>query len=382
MTEAADLKVLYIFGSFGGGGTEHHFVELMRQRDGSSLYPHVFIISLNDDTADALINDGIPVSFVPKKPPFFPGAHLLKSLVLLTRILRTEKFDVIQTYFFNGQFYGASLARLFGHKSIVSNREDMGFAHNKLELMLLRLTNRFVNRIVCIAQTVASACERSERISAAKIEVIHNGVPELPDHSIQGNTRTDDCLPMTVICVANMNFRIKGHEYLLRGIKSIRDRGYAVTLSLIGDGLLKPELRMLTESLGIGDAVSFLGYCDDVHSRLIDADFFVSPSLTEGLSIAILEAARAGLPIVATDVGGNSEIVQHEHNGLLIPSKDSDAIADGIVRLILDAKLRDRMARNARDTVRKQFSIQRTLDSYIKLYRSLVSEAATETIDG
>lgn len=374
--------MLYIFGSFGGGGTEHHFVEMMRQRDLKSILPQVFIISRNDETSDALVHDGIPVHFVPKTPTLVPGILLLKSLFLLVKVMRQERFEVAHTFFFNGQFYGATLARLLGVKAVVANREDMGFAHNSLQLVLLRVTNRLVDKVVCIAQTVARACLESEGIQPEKVEVIHNGIAVSRADAVSTPRSQQDKSAVEIVCVANMNFRIKGHEFLLRAIRMVRERGVAVKLSLVGDGMLRSELQALSESLGIAGAVEFLGYIQGVDQRLAESDIFVLPSLTEGLSIAILEAARAGLPIIATNVGGNPEIVRHDYNGLLVPSSDSAAIADAIVRLTSDRDLCVRLSENARATVEQEFSIRSTLDSYTQLYRRFVVEDENGQISG
>ena len=113
---------------------------------------------------------------------------------------------------------------------------------------------------------------------------------------------------------------IKDQATLLRAVRVVCDRKPGFRLDIVGDGPSRPELESLRAELGLGEAVAFRGYQEDVRPFLSAADFFVLSSISEGISIALLEAMAAGLPAVATDVGGNREVILQGETGLLTPA--------------------------------------------------------------
>jgi glycosyltransferase involved in cell wall biosynthesis len=140
---------------------------------------------------------------------------------------------------------------------------------------------------------------------------------------------------------------------------------------LIGDGSLRAELEQRAASLGIGDRVSFLGARDDIPEILASVDIAVLTSDSESLSNAILEAMAARLPVVAFNVGGNSELI-NEHRGFLIEASDEDKFADAIVRLLSDSQLRREQGDRAWRFVKENFSLNRIKGKYEDLYLTLL----------
>jgi len=146
----------------------------------------------------------------------------------------------------------------------------------------------------------------------------------------------------------------------------------SVKLRIIGDGPQADELRALTLALNLGDSVEFFGYCQDVPAELAKADLFVLPSYAEGNSNAILEAMRAGLPIVATRVGGAAIQVGSEGERFLVPPSDRQALADGLHELIEDEALRIRIGEAMRARIQSVFSIDRVAAIYEQTYQLIL----------
>jgi glycosyltransferase involved in cell wall biosynthesis len=170
---------------------------------------------------------------------------------------------------------------------------------------------------------------------------------------------------------------IKRLDVLLRAVAVARsagsDRGVPVHLALAGDGEIRGELEELARSLGIGGAVSFLGYRRDLPELAAAADIAAISSDNEGTPVSLIEAGAASLPAVATDVGGVSEVVLEGETGLLSPAGDHDALGASVVRLAADAELRGRMGTRAREHVLQRYSIDRLLADIDALYEELLT---------
>jgi glycosyltransferase involved in cell wall biosynthesis len=161
-----------------------------------------------------------------------------------------------------------------------------------------------------------------------------------------------------LFCVARLSSE-KGLSFLIQGLKLLRDRGLDLELRLAGDGPRRIQLEQTARSLGISNYVHFLGYLteDAVISELRDADIFVLPSFIEGLPVSAMEAMAVGLPVIATNIAGTSELVEDGKNGVLIRPSDAQALADAVVRLIEDYDFRQRAANLARAKVVNEFDV-------------------------
>jgi glycosyltransferase involved in cell wall biosynthesis len=147
----------------------------------------------------------------------------------------------------------------------------------------------------------------------------------------------------------------------------------SIRFDVVGDGPLRDELSALAGNLGVGSDVRFLGYRDDIAPLLDRADLFVLPSRAEGISNALLEAMAVGLPVVASAVSGNTDVIEPEVNGLLVEADDPASLAATVLRLLDEPGLRRRLGGEARRTVETRYSIEHVGERYVDLYRELVS---------
>ena len=145
-----------------------------------------------------------------------------------------------------------------------------------------------------------------------------------------------------------------------------------ITFLAVGDGPDRDKIVLLHNELGLGDRFILSGFQDNIGDYLNIFDIFVLASRKEGMGTSILDAQAAGLPVVACAAGGIPEIVRHEHNGLLVPPKNPQALADAIVRLVSNMNIRREFSRNAKASVR-DFSIEKTVDKNIQLYHDLLA---------
>ncbi len=171
----------------------------------------------------------------------------------------------------------------------------------------------------------------------------------------------------------------KGLTHLLYAWKQVMARSSRqVVLRLVGEGPQGAELGTLAETLGLGQGIEFVGYSGNVSHELAGADLFVLPSYAEGNSNAILEAMRAGLPVVATRVGGAEIQVGHEGHGLLVPPRDREALAARLLELIGDPQLRIRIGTAMRQRVEGVFAIERVAAVYEQAYEKMLSDRRDE----
>lgn len=164
---------------------------------------------------------------------------------------------------------------------------------------------------------------------------------------------------------------VKDQERLIRAFAHVRSKVPGAVLVIVGDGDLRPQLQQLVEELGLQESVRLLGDRGDVPQLLSGMELFALSSLSEGYSVALIEACAASLPIVATDVGGNHEIVRDGINGKLVPAGDASALADALLGMLADANGAQEMGRAGRDWALSEASFRTMASRYERLYADL-----------
>jgi glycosyltransferase involved in cell wall biosynthesis len=169
----------------------------------------------------------------------------------------------------------------------------------------------------------------------------------------------------------------KGHRYLLQAVADLRHSHPKIRLVIFGDGYLNNQLRAQAASLGLGGVVQFAGFRDDLDEFIGCFDLLVHPALAEGLGVAALKAAAAGVPVVGFNAGGLKEAVDNTTTGLLVPPEDVDELRRAIARLMDDEPTRQQMSIAGRERMQKEFSIDTMADKHVLLYESVLKEYGT-----
>jgi colanic acid/amylovoran biosynthesis glycosyltransferase len=180
---------------------------------------------------------------------------------------------------------------------------------------------------------------------------------------------------LRIITTGSLIWR-KGHEFALLAVARLRDRGIAARMEIIGEGPERARVLYTAHDLGLDDAVTLPGRLppEQVRDRLRAADVFLLPSLSEGISNAVLEAMACELPVVTTDCGGMGEAVDDGVEGFVVPVREPHAMAEALARLALDAGLRRQMGRAARQRVERDFDLRQQIDRWVDLCRRVVTE--------
>ena len=243
----------------------------------------------------------------------------------------------------------------------IANRREINAHRSIAALAIQRAAYACAHRIVANSRAVNDRL-RAELVPARKIAVISNGLAvEVFRRHVARPT------PRRVVTVANLRPE-KCHDVLIDAAAEVLRRFPDARFEFVGSG---PELGTLRERAricGVAHAVAFLGHREDVADRLADADIFVLPSRSEAFPNALLEAMAAGLPVVASAVGGILELVDDGRNGLLVPAGDPRALADRLCRLMAEANLGERLGEQARRHVESRYSFDRMVAAFEKLY--------------
>jgi sugar transferase (PEP-CTERM/EpsH1 system associated) len=358
------------------GGLEKMVVSLLLSLDPATYKARVICYDRLGTLAACLERAGIGVWLLERNP----GVDLA-YLVRLIRQLSSEPVDLLHLHNPTAFFYGAVSGWLAGVPAVVYTDHGRDLQSSSRN----RLTHRFlsgrVDQVVAVSESVRRHLVEREGVPAARVMVIRNGISgdafKGPNrrHEVRAELRLREDQP--VVGVVGRLDPVKNHALLMRAMKRILDRLPAVRLLVIGDGPLRVELEALATSLRIKDHVAFLGNRADVPELLSAIDLFVLPSVSEGLSLTLIECCAAGKPAVATDVGGNREVVMQGETGLLVPSEDEKALAVAVLDLLTDARRSAAMGRAARRRFEAEFSLDTMVSQYRALYERVSGRAGS-----
>lgn len=288
--------------------------------------------------------------------------------------------NLLHTHQYTPFFYAALSRRLGSTPPILFTEHGRHYPDDRNPKRVL--ANRWLlkpsDRITAVGRFVKQALVENEGIAEGRIKVIYNGIdpdafppadPESRSHA-RRLLGIDDQTPL-VMQVARFH-PVKDHETAVRAFAETLSFVPKAVLCLVGDGGQRPTIETLCGEMGIQDHVRFLGVRDDVAQLIPGADAFMLSSVSEGVSVTLLEAMATGLPIAATDVGGNPEVVEHGTTGLLSPRGDHHALGANLVTLLQDPAQRQVFGRAGRARLLEVFTQDRMHREYTELYGLLL----------
>lgn len=299
----------------------------------------------------------------------------LRALGRLRALLRRERFDIVQSQHEKSDLFNALLPR--SGAIHVSNRRDMGFNKTARLRWISRFLNHRFDRVIAPSQPILSGLRHSEGIAPGRMVWIPNGVDTGRFRPAPAEARSAaraalgmDAQTIVFGCLARLT-GVKRHTDLLQAFAIVRQHTPQAHLLLLGDGPLRGEVSAQVVALGLTNAVTLLGDRPDVEQLLPALDVSVLASSTEGMSNAILESMACGLPVIATAVGGNLQLVRDQSSGLLVPPLDPASLATAMQVLAGSPATRAQMGQVARERMVREFSLDAMVHSYDRLYASL-----------
>jgi len=348
------------------GGTERQFVVL------ASLLADSFRLRLGclQRVGPLLSELGEIAEFNPRGSFFSVQAHHVR--MALGRYLREQEISVAQSFEFYSDLLMIPVARAVGVPVVIGSLRQLGDRIGPFRFAILSQVLRLCDRVVCNS-AAAAARLRDYGLGDEKLVVIPNGV------RIDAIAQVRPLLMperrgVRVGLIGRMNEAVKNHAGFLRAAALVARRHPNTEFILVGDGPLRPKLEELSRRLGLESRVTFLGERRDIPNVLQALDVSVVPSFSESLSNVILESMAAGKPVVASRVGGNSELVQEGRTGLLVSPHDENELAEAISRLVSEPEIRHQFGTYAAEVVHQEYSLERMRQRFIELYRSLLDE--------
>ncbi len=370
------IKVAYLIDTIASStaGTERQLIETIGRLNRVRFEPLLICLY----KSSWMESNSLPCETVTLEYKGFIKPNFTRIIRQLGDVIRQEGVQLLQTFFEDSIFVGLLAASLSGaHPLLLSSRRDVGMGkgrpwYHALFKSMLPLANKGFDGIVCNSSNVKEFVAAKERISKDRIKVIANGVnvpaclePE-PDlfRRFQSN--------LWIGIVANLK-AVKRIDVFLKALNILRGAPSAAGLrgAIIGDGPERSRLMDLSEDLGLASCVHFMGSVENVTPYVQRLDIGVLCSDREGLSNAILEYMACGLPVVATSVGGNPELVD-ESNGFCIPAGDPAALARALERLAGDEELRKLKGRHSLEKVVGSYSWERSVRELEAYYEALL----------
>jgi glycosyltransferase involved in cell wall biosynthesis len=347
--------------SFEPGGTEGQMIELARRLDPRRWEIHVATFHARGGWFSRVAEVAASVTEFPLSSFYSPNAGAqLRSFV---RWCRERRLGVLHTTELYSNIFGLPGAALASVPVRIGNRREINPDKTAAQIALQRVAYAAANVVVANSRAAAERL-RHERVPAHKVAIIANGL-DLARFS----QRTLSSLPRKVVVVANLRPE-KAHTVLIDATPTILQRFPDATFHIVGDGPERTALMAHAHARGVLNSYSFVGHQDDVRSRLAASDLFVLPSRSEAFPNAVLEAMAAGLPIVASAVGGILELIEDDRTGLLVRPDDPAALADRICRLMSVPGLASRLGAAARAEAHANYSFDRMIAAFESLYLS------------
>ncbi len=382
MNEAPDrrVRVTFLIGSLDIGGAEQQLVRLVNGLDRERFEPSVLCLwrggPLEKSLRPDVRVDGVRLDRVEHRGVRSRALLAARIFWTIGQGLRRQRPDILHAYLPAAYVLGAVAAWFLRIRIVIAARRGLDSYH-LYPYLRWRLLARFANRVIdlhlCNSEAVRGYAIEKENLSSGNTAVVYNGLdlpaitdaPPLPEGWRQPETQ------FLAISIANL-IHYKNHQMLLRALPRVVAEVPGFRLVLAGKGPERGALEALAAELGIAPHVVFAGSVESASSYLPAFDLSLLTSRHEGLPNAVMESLAAGVPVVATAVGGTPELIDDGVEGLLVPSDDDAGLAAAILQLVHDPKLRQRMGEAGRQRIASQFAVSRMVSQTEEIYlRSL-----------
>ena len=375
-TSSSDnLRLMHLVLDLDPGGTQRLVIEMSKHLRGQAE-TRVCCLDEEGEWAGELLDLDIPVVALGRKPGFRPAlaAHL-------ARLARRHRLHVLHCHHYSPFVYGALATRLCPGVRLVfteHGRHADSPPSRKRRLANLLLA-RVPGRFFAVSEELRTHM-LAEGFARDRLGVVYNGIDpgQLPTPAARADARLSLGLSADALVVGTVARLdpVKDLTTLLEAFHVFSRAQPGAALVVIGDGPELERLESFAGELGLESRINFTGARNDVRRLLAGFDVYANTSTTEGVSVTILEAMASGLPVVATAVGGTPEVVVHEETGLLVPARKPALLADFLLRLAGDSHLCQKLGRAGRERLSRDFTLEKMVGPYLRIYSSLPDAAA------
>jgi glycosyltransferase involved in cell wall biosynthesis len=367
-------KVLYIMPWPRTAGSETHVLDLVRHLNRQRYQVTVWYEGDWGEIGDEIGKAGAKVIRRPMRP--YRPDHVLGAIGLIKK----NRFDIVHSLKHGPNFMDAVVCKLSRVRVFITSRRNIRHEAGPLNLHIgERLRNLMTDHIIAHSETIKDLTIVREHVPATKISVIYNGVDtDQADKATigkSGSFRTGLGIPTEAIVIGNLAKMTeqKGQSYLMKAFAEVSSRtAKDVYLVIHGEGPEEEHLALIAKELNIDVRVKLSTTPQDHFVVLSSFNIFALPSLWEGFSNALLEAMAVSLPCIASDTGGNTEVVVHNISGTIVPVRSVGPLAEAILKLVEDPALAKEFGIKGRELVDAQYTMERMVSAHERLYDELL----------
>lgn len=375
------IRVLQICDHLGWEGSRMHGVKrlfswMIPRFDRTRFDVSLLSLRRKDVSDDTLESFGFPVHYL-SKSKFDPT-----TLPALLSLLKRLEVDVIQTHGYGATTFGRAAALVRTMPNVLhehANLTDTPWFQKIPDKLLDPRTDV----AVAVSESTREFCIKARRLSPERVKKVYLGAPleefrpATEEQALEAKRSLSLPVDVRVCGTVTRLHESKGNRYFVEAAAQVGKVLPDVRFVLVGEGPLQPELEARARELGITDRVVFLGFQRDVAACLASFDIAVFPSLWEGTPLTVFEAMAMAKPIVSTNVDGLEEVLRHDDNARVVPSRDPGALAAEMIRMLNDPSLRERFGERALASSR-EFDIQTFVNKMERLYELLVGRYRSE----
>lgn len=377
------MKILHIIDSGGLYGAEIMLQNLCAEQKRMGLEPLIASIGCPGEDEKPLEKEARRQGLRVEPFRMRPGPNIAGALRVM-RFVRREKFDILHSHGYKGNILFGLMPKVLRQMPMVATLHGWtwtgGWDRMRVYEWLDRLSLRFIDQVVVVTEAMKA------KVGIKNVSVVNNGIP-LDFKNSTGSTNSHNAINATdpidpaIAAFCRNGFTIgaigrlsreKGFDLLLKAFAGLVREGNDFRLALLGEGGLRGVLEDKARALGIQDRVLMSGYVENGRDCMPLFGLFVLPSLTEGLPIVILEAMAAGVPIVASRVGGIPEVLGNGDAGLLVEPGSVAAVRDGILETTRNPEASRQRAAKAHQRVTEHYSSHAMAEKYRQIYQSLL----------
>jgi len=369
------IKIAYVIDylAAANGGTEGQLLALLKNLDRREFEPHLVYFRESPLTKD--------IGFELQKHKFdvksVNSPRFLLEIWKFANICRKLKFDIVQTFFVDANIFGTIGATIGGCRNIISSRRNIGHWHNRKFVVVLRWLQNWTDYYLANSSATADLTISVEHVNPKKVKVIYNGLNLARFGKIDSELRSeqrkiwniaDD--ELLIGTVAHLR-EIKNIDLLIKSAAKLSSRFSKLRFVVVGEGLDRRRLENLIKELGLTNRFLLAGDYLNIVPCLAAFDIAVLTSKAESFSNSLIEYMAAGLPIIATNVGGNPEAITHGKSGFLFPNDDEKMFTELLKSLIENGSLAREMGRNAKDEAFNKYDMKSCIANHAEFYSTI-----------